>query len=105
MAKKCTFCKDCRKEEKEEAKMKVIGKKPYEFTAKDSGIVYNGLTLFCLDNLPAPGVGQYAEKISVGKDKECYNLAVSLEIGDEVTPIYSKFGKVTDLLIKKIAKK
>lgn len=70
--------------------MKIVGLRPYSMTAKDTGEVINGVTVFC--SFTDKNVqGQGVEKFSIS-DKKLGS--VSLVLGMEIEPLYSKYSKV-----------
>ena len=79
--------------------MKVVGRKDYSMV-KD-GVTYNGVTVHCLEPAVPPAVGSLCVHLSVGTNKPGYLVASTLEPGMEVVPVYNRFGKVEDLIVKK----
>lgn len=80
--------------------MKVVGRRKYQFTNKETGEMIVGVSLHCLENSPDPSEGQLATTLSVVSAKPCYSLALGIPFGSEVTPVYNKYGKVDDILIR-----
>lgn len=73
--------------------MTVQGLRPYSMTAKDTGAVIEGVTVFCSfkdENIEGTGV----EKFSISNEK----LGdTPLKLGIEIEPLYNKYGKVSGI--------
>lgn len=76
-----------------------LGKKPYKFTNKEDGVVYTGIRMHCIAEVPAPGEGQLTEVFSIGTNKSGFANADSLPFGSIVNPVYNRFGKVDDIIV------
>ena len=80
--------------------MKLIGKKTYNCT--NNGAEYRGITCHCIEPAVPPAVGELCVTFSVGDTKPGYSVVLSLQVGDEITPVYNRFGKVDDVVVHKI---
>lgn len=78
----------------------VLGKRGYNFT-KD-GQTFIGVKLHCREEFPAPDVGYLTEVLSVGDRKSIYHTVLSLPFGAVITPIYDKYGKIQDIIVKSL---
>lgn len=77
--------------------MKIIGLRPYCLKTKDTGEEIKGVTVFC--SFTDKNVqGTAVEKFSITDSKLGQ---IPLDLGMEVEPLYSKYGKVAG--IKKLA--
>ena len=75
--------------------MKVIGIQR-NVTFDMNGNRFSGVNLFF--TTPKNGVdGLATEKVFVNSTKECYAVACSLKLGDEVHLSYNRFGKIDDI--------
>ena len=79
--------------------MKLIGKKTYD--VQNNGASYHGITCHCVEPATPPAVGQLCVTFSVGDTKPGYPVVQSLQVGDEITPVYNRFGKVDDVVIRR----
>lgn len=79
--------------------MKVVGRKKYSFASKDGGLV-TGVSLHCLEKAADPSEGEVALTLSVSSTKACYGTVLSVPFGSEITPVYNRYGKVDDILLK-----
>lgn len=79
--------------------MKLIGKKTY--SVSNNGAEYHGITCHCVEPATPPAVGQLCVTFSVGDTKPGYPVVQSLQVGDEITPVYNRFGKVDDVVVHK----
>ena len=70
-------------------------------TFKFDGNVFTGINLYCA--LERDGVeGHVTEKHFVNSSKECFGLANSLKVGDQVNIYYNRYGKIDAIVpIKK----
>ena len=64
----------------------ITGKHMYDFT-NDKNQRFTGVKLHCLQELSSPTEGQ---------------LAIGFPFGAVVTPIYNKYGKVDDFILKSV---
>ena len=71
----------------------VQGYRPYSMTAKDTGELIEGVTVFCsFENEKITGSG--VEKLSISKKKlGDFKLAV----GQQIETLYNKYGKVESI--------
>ena len=72
--------------------MKVVGFRPYDMKAKDTGATLKGVSVFVLADDPNV-TGQLADKFSLSNEK----LSASgwyPNVGDIINPVYNKYGKV-----------
>lgn len=70
----------------------VVGFRPYDMKAKDTGATLKGVTVFVLADDPNV-TGKMADKFSLSDEK----LSASgwyPKVGDEIEPVYNKYGKV-----------
>lgn len=75
----------------------VQGFRPYSMTAKDTGELIEGMTVFCSfedENITGSGV----EKLSISKKKMGEFVP---QIGQQIIPIYNKYGKVEGISVPK----
>lgn len=74
----------------------VVGKRLVDFKTKD-GERIDGLNLYC--NYPEDNVEGYAvEKIFLGRNK--FGMIFdSLAVGDAITVVYNKHGRVSDVIV------
>ena len=79
--------------------MKLIGKKTY--SVQNNGSEYRGITCHCVESATPPAVGQLCVVFSVGDTKPGYPMVQSLQVGDDITPVYNRFGKVDDVVLHK----
>ena len=77
--------------------MKLIGKKSYDVQA--NGGFYHGITCHCVEKATPPAVGELCVTFSVGDNKPGFSVVQSLQVGDEITPVYNRFGKVDDVVV------
>ena len=79
----------------------ITGRHMYDFT-NDKNQRFTGVKLHCLQELSSPTEGQLTEVISVGSDKPIYPMAIGFPFGAVVTPIYNKYGKVNEFILKSV---
>lgn len=79
----------------------ITGKHIYDFT-NDKGQRFSGIKLHCVQELPSPTEGRLTEVISIGIDKPAYPMAAGFPFGAVVNPVYNKYGKVDDFILKSL---
>lgn len=75
--------------------MKVIGFRNVDFTGQD-GRPVRGMSLYLSQPISKNGCGEAAEKVFIPERFLNSTVAVPA-LGDEVEPVYNKFGKVVDI--------
>lgn len=75
--------------------MKVIGFRNVDFTGQD-GRPVRGMSLYLSQPIIKNGCGEAAEKVFI-PERFLKDMAVFPGIGDEVEPVYNKFGKVVEI--------
>ena len=80
--------------------MKIIGIKQLEFTGKD-GTKVKGYTVFYSEPIEKDGKGFAAEKFFISEKKR-KDLETDFEVGDEITLLYNKYGKVAQIVIEDV---
>lgn len=75
--------------------MKVIGFRNVDFTGKD-GRPVRGMSLYLSQPITKNGCGESVEKVFIPERFLNGTVAVPA-LGDEVEPVYNKFGKVVDI--------
>ena len=69
-------------------------------TFKIDGNTFSGINLYMA--LEKQGVeGHATEKIFINSSKECFKVASSLKVGDQVDCYYNRYGKVETLVPRK----
>lgn len=79
---------------------KIIGIREVKFTSKDDGREIRGKSIFATYKLDAPGVGEGCDKLFVS-DSAWFDLPYQPKVGDEVSIIYNRYGKVASFLKEK----
>lgn len=75
--------------------MKVVGFSERSFTAKDTGALIEGMTIYVsFENNRIIGTGCDRFFISRKRLAEC---DYSPSIGDDIEPLYNRFGKITGI--------
>lgn len=77
--------------------MKYIGRKAYH--CEDKGIAYDGFTCHCIEKAVPPAVGELCVTFAMGTTKPGYSTVLTLQPGDEITPVYNRYGKVDDIIV------
>lgn len=75
--------------------MKVIGFRYVDFTGQD-GRPVRGMSLYLSQQISKNGSGEAAEKVFLS-ERLLNVLSVTPALGDEVEPVYNRFGKVVDI--------
>lgn len=75
--------------------MKVIGFRNVDFTGQD-GRPVRGLSLYLSQPITKNGCGEAAEKVFLA-ERIVNSMAAVPELGEEVEPVYNKFGKVVEV--------
>ena len=77
--------------------MKVVGFRPYDMTAKDTGAVLKGVSVFVLAD-DEKVTGMLADKFSLS-DEKLEACGWYPQVGDVIKPYYNKYGKVDSVEI------
>lgn len=75
--------------------MKVIGFRNVDFTGQD-GRPVRGLSLYLSQPITKNGCGEAAEKVFLS-ERIMSGMTAIPELGEEVEPVYNKFGKVVEV--------
>lgn len=75
--------------------MKVIGFRNVDFTGQDGRRV-RGLSLYLSQPIIKNGCGEAAEKVFI-PERFLNGMAAVPALGEEVEPVYNKFGKVVEV--------
>ena len=70
----------------------VVGFRPYDMKAKDTGATLKGVTVFVLADDPNV-TGRMADKFSLSEEKLSANGWYP-NVGEIIEPVYNKYGKV-----------
>lgn len=78
--------------------MILTGKRYYDFE-NEKKQRFQGLKLHCVQRNMAQDQGYLTELLGVGSSSPIYPLADSLKFGSVITPVYDKYGRVTDIVL------
>lgn len=81
--------------------LKVVGKRYYDFT-NDKNQRFTGVKLHCIQEFSTQKEGFLTEVISVGSDKPVYPIADELIFGTVITPVYNRYGRIDDIIVKSL---
>lgn len=71
----------------------VVGFRGYSFDDKKTGNKVEGVTVFCMTDGGEGVTGNITEKFSLSQ-KKLSDINWTPMVGDTVTPVYNKYGKV-----------
>ncbi|MCI9438646.1 MAG: hypothetical protein HFH85_16090 [Lachnospiraceae bacterium] len=81
--------------------LKIMGKKYYDFTNTEKQR-FTGLKLHCIQEFPSPTEGYLVEIVSIGSSKAIYTQVDSFPYGTIITPVYNRYGKIEDVILKSL---
>lgn len=77
--------------------MEVVGFRPYNMQAKDTGATLKGVSVFVLADDPNV-TGQLVDKFSLS-DEKLSAIGWYPNVGEIINPVYNKYGKVENVEI------
>lgn len=77
----------------------LMGRKFYDFT-NDKGQNYKGIKLHCLQEFATPQEGTLTEVVSVSENNPAYAVAVAMPFNCLFTPVYNRYGRIDDLIVR-----
>ena len=78
--------------------MEVVGFRPYDMVAKDTGANLKGVSVFVLTDDAKNVTGRMADKFSLSEEK-LNDCGWYPQVGDVIKPYYNKYGKVDSVEI------
>lgn len=77
----------------------LMGKRYYDFT-NDKDQNFKGVKLHCIQEFSTQNEGTLTDVISVNSRSPIYHIADQLEFGTVFTPVYNRYGRMEDIVVK-----
>lgn len=77
----------------------LMGKRYYDFT-NDKDQNFKGVKLHCIQEFESQQEGTLTEVISVNTRHPIYHVADQLLFGTVFTPVYNRYGRMEDIIVK-----